>query len=133
MLCNSIPNFFAILNNALVQKKFFCKVPSNTNTLALCSLFFRHGYILGYREMNSFSHKYIYVTLKTAKFQTPLNRVKLISRGGNNVFWRCDKLHTKIKESGPLTQFILSTRDGFLFAQESLERGIGGKILCQLN
>lgn len=128
-----ISNLVSILNYSIQTKRIYCRIEYTKLGERLISLLFTHGYILSYRIINNKGISYIYIQLKKTNSFNPLLKIQLISKPTNIICWSHERLIRECTRSGSLTQFVLSTTEGFLFSKDAINTGLGGKILFKIN
>src|SRR6185312_6637874 len=124
---NYVCNFIAILNYSIYTNRFFCRIPYRKVGEQLCSLLFKHGYILSYRCITYKNKDYIYVMMKCVKNINPLYQLKMISRPGSSIYWTVNKLTDELSSGSVYTQYVISTPKGILLSNVAVEKQIGGK------
>lgn len=101
-------------------------VPYSKNSLNLCDLLYKNGYITGFRHLNN----KIEVSLKYLGKAPNILKVTFYSKSGRRLYFSCDQLLEKYS----LNDFVIvSTKYGFLTIIDAYQMRVGGQIICKIN
>jgi ribosomal protein S8 len=133
IILHYISNYVAVLNHAIRTKRLYCRILYTKLGERLTSLLFKHGYILSYRIISNLQYSFLYIQLKKTNLYNPFLSITLISKPSNIIYWSVDRLVFECSRSGNLTQYILSTTQGFLFSNNAIASNLGGQVLFKIN
>ncbi len=124
---NKIVTFLlsTIKNGSAAYKKSIT-IPYSRNSLDLCDLLYKNGYITGFRHLNN----KIEVGLKYLGKAPNIIKITLYSKPGRKLYLSCDQLLEKYS----LNDFVvISTKYGFLTIIDAYQMRVGGQIICKIN
>lgn len=124
---NKIITFLlSTIKNGSAQYKKNITIPYSKNSLNLCDLLYKNGYITSFRHLNN----KIDVSLKYLEKTPNIIKITLYSKPGRRLYLSCDQLLEKYS----LQDFVIvSTKYGFLTIIDAYQMRVGGQIICKIN
>jgi small subunit ribosomal protein S8 len=122
-----ISDTIARINNALIKKKKTVKILNNKNIINILTILVKNGYFYGYYFMEN--NKYILIFLKYKSNKSVIQKIKRVSKPGNQKYI---SLYSLIKLENIFGLFFLSTSKGILSNYEAIINQIGGEIIFEI-
>lgn len=114
------------LRNGQKARKFSILHPKSMLCEQLLDIFYKEGYISGYRSSSSNSNMFE-IILKYYKDKSAMNKIITISKPSRRIYISAKNLW---KLNTGLSLVILSTSKGILTDKDSRRLNVGGEIFC---
>ncbi len=126
---DTISDFLARVNNAILAKHSDFIVPKTKSVLAIARILEKRGYFRSVEVVSKKPQDDLKIVLKYFKGESVIRGLKRISKPGRRVYSNSKKIPQTIEGLG-LT--IISTSKGILTRKEAFEQNVGGEVLCQI-
>ncbi|MCY4043745.1 MAG: 30S ribosomal protein S8 [Cellvibrionales bacterium] len=124
-----IADMLTRIRNGQMAEKASVTMPASTKKSAIAKVLESEGFIEGFKEDESGSHKALTIDLKYYNGKGVIESIDRVSRPGLRIYKASDEI-PKVK--GGLGVAIVSTNKGVMSDRQARANGVGGEIICNV-
>lgn len=117
------------IRNAQMRRKESVELPHSKVKEELAKLLVKEGYLAKTKNFKETGRpgKMIHLDLKYENKQPLISEIKRISKPGQRIYARADKLPRKFRG-----MVVVSTSQGLMTDKEARKKGLGGELICEV-
>jgi small subunit ribosomal protein S8 len=122
-------DFLIRIKNAYMARKRDVELPFSKNNLAIAKVMVEEGYLAKIEEKEVEKKKTLHAQLSYKDRKPTVTEIKLVSTPSVHVYVKSTEIP---RTQGGLGMTVISTPEGVLSGKKARQKGLGGKVICQI-